>query len=188
MEDPGWSGLWPKALLGVIPVLGVARVRRTPGIEGLRSLFVSYLAAIVLFAIPLPFVANGEQSGNTTAICLVVVLAVGAAGIAAAHMFRRRPLDVSSPAALADAYRSNFFAKLAFADCVVLVGFTLTFLSVNYVVYVVGVAVALVAFAIAAPNRTDVTRRQEELRVAGSPLDLLHVLQTEPWRRRGFRS
>jgi hypothetical protein len=187
MEDPGWSGIWPKAVLGAIPTLGLARGRRTLGIEGLRAVFVSYPAAVVLIGIPLAFVAPRRQSTETTAICLGAVLAVGVVGIVAAVMFRRRRLDVSSPATLADTYRSNFFAKLAFADCVVVVAFTLTFLSGNSVVYLVGVAIALAVFAVAAPTRTDVIRRQDELRVAGNRLDLLQVLETEPWNRRGFR-
>jgi hypothetical protein len=187
MEDPGWSGIWRKALVGLIP-FGLGRVHRAPGIATLRSVFVSYVAAVLLFGIPLAFVTPRSQSGDTTTICLVAVIVAGAVGIGAAHMFRGRPLDVSSAVALADAYRSNFFLKLAFAEFIALVGFTLTFVSGSYVVYPIAVALSLVAFAVAAPTRSDVTDRQDEIRRAGSPLDLLQVLQTEPWKTRGSRS
>jgi hypothetical protein len=42
---------------------------------------------------------------------------------------------VSTPAAPTDTDRSNFFAKVAFADVIALVDFTLTFVSGAYIVY-----------------------------------------------------
>ncbi len=188
MNDPGWSGVWPSALWGFIPMIGLHRVRRARGIESLRSIFVSYIAGVVLFGIPLAFVARHSSSDATTTACIGAVFVAGVVSIAAVTMFQRRPLDASSPARLADTYRSNFFLKLAFAEFIALVGFTLTFVSGRFVVYPVAVALSLVAFAVAAPTRADITRRQHEIGVSGSPLDLLQVLQTEPWKRRGFRS
>lgn len=188
MDDPGWSGVWPSALWGLIPMIGLHHVRRTRGIEPLRATFVAYMAGVVLFAIPLAFVALHHASGATTTACVGAVLVAGVVCIAAITMFQRRPLDASSPATLADTFRSNFFLKLALAEFIALVGFTLTFVSGRFVVYPVAVALSLVAFAVAAPTRADITRRQHEIGVSGSPLDLLQVLQTEPWKRRGFRS
>jgi hypothetical protein len=48
-----------------------------------------------------------------------------------------------------DTYRSNFFAKVAFADVIAVVDFTLTFVSGAYIVYPSGIVVALVAVTIA---------------------------------------
>src|ERR1700730_12768968 len=188
MNDPGWSGVWPSALWGFIPMIGLHRVRRGRGIEPLRSVFVSYMTGVVLFGVPLAFVALHHGSSATTTVCIGAVLAAGVMSIAAINMFQRRPRDVSSPATLADTYRSNFFLKVAFAEFIALVGFTLTFVSGSYVLYPIAVALSLLAFAVAAPTRADVTGRQDEIRLVGSSLDLLQVLQTEPWRRRGFRS
>jgi hypothetical protein len=192
VSDPGWSGVWRDAARGLIPGFGARRTQRVPGIRAMRSVFVSFVVAGVLYGVILAFIDLGKSTGSPSSTqCIAIVCGIGIGSIGAVALFRNRPLDVSSADALASSYRRNLFLKVTFAQVPGLTAFALTFLSASHAVYPVGLAWSLLAFALGAPTRADVERRQSQIRVSGSPLDLLEALrkvaprpQRQAWPRK----
>jgi hypothetical protein len=186
VNDPGWSGVWRDAIWGLIPGFAARRARRVPGIRGMGSVFVSFVVAGVLYGVILAFIDLGRPNGGPSSeLCIAIVCGIGVASIGAVSVLRKRPLDASSAEMVASAYRKNLFLKVAFAQVPSLSAFVLTFLSVRHAVYWVGLAWSFLAFAVGAPTRADVERRQNEIRLSRSPLDLLDALQSVPSTRPG---
>ena len=183
-EDPGWwpslRGLWRHWLLLVGSVMRVgARRVETNGLIVLRSVFLSVVAALLLFVVPLSFV--GPWDGGDERWVPWAVVVIGIASLAYVARIRRRPLLTTSPETLARYYRALFFIGVGVAADAALLGFVGVFLGESLWIYLVGLAFGLVGLWMIAPTRSDIERRQREITPAGSPLSLLDALNSVPW-------
>jgi hypothetical protein len=118
-EDPGWRpslrGLWWYA----IPILGSlmrvrARRREPNGLVTLRSAFLGLVAPLFFFLVAFGFIEPWD-GGNERWVPWVVVV-FGIVSLAWIGRIRRRPLQASSPEALARSYRAWFFIGIGIAE------------------------------------------------------------------------
>jgi O-antigen/teichoic acid export membrane protein len=183
-EDPGWRsplrGLWRHwiALFGYVMRVR-ARRAETNGLIVLRSVFLVLVAALLLFVVPLSFIAPWDGGDEGWVPWAVVV--IGVASLAYVAWIRRRPLPTNSPEALARSYRALFFIGVGVASAAALWGFVGVFVGGTAWIYLVGLAFGLVGLWMIAPTRSDIERRQREITAAGSPLSLLDALISVPW-------
>ena len=96
--------------------------------------------------------------------------------VIAAEVVGRRPLDCSTPAALAGSYRTRFFVRLALGEASALIGFVALFVVDSPVPYFVGAVFTAIAFARLAPTRAHLAADQAALRRRGCNLDLVATL------------
>src|SRR5262249_49114381 len=90
-----------------------------------------------------------------------------------------RPLNCSTPTALAFGYRTRFFLRMAFAQSVALFGFVFAFTAAPSWIYYVGAAFALYRIWVtAAPTRAALARDQQRLSESGCRLSLVRALRT----------
>ena len=173
---PGWH-FTPRALL---PFQLQRRLRRTgedPLIE-LRNTYVSFPLSLVVFGLVLPLILpfRGAHSG------IVWLIASGVLAVANLTVLTRfeRSLPCDSEAALAAAYRSRFFLRIAFADTTAVVGFVGAFSGTGSWVYYAAVLMALPALLRAAPTRSALVRDQDELTARGCNLSLVAAIRRTP--------
>jgi hypothetical protein len=108
------------------------------------------------------------------ALCLVgVALLIG-------ERLIERPLDCTTPARLAAAYRSRFFLRLAYAHAAALFGFVGFLLTDRGWLYPLGAAFALIGYLRLAPTHAKLTKDQALLSQSGCALDLIEVLGRTP--------
>jgi hypothetical protein len=69
--------------------------------------------------------------------------------------------------------------KIAFAEWSALLAFAFFVVASRWWLYAIGWAFSLAGFVVAAPGRGDIQHRQEQLRAAGSDIDLLSALRSE---------
>lgn len=175
--DPGWR----RSLLALIPGYGlVLSLRgggtRTDGLVMLRSVFVSFTGAIVMFAVVLVFLfplGPVEAAGAMPS----VVVGYGVISLGLARALGRHRLDCASETALASTYRSRFFLRIAVAEAAALLGFTGAFIQERLWIYLVGAAFALVGFALTAPSAGNLRKEQDALNRAGCSLSLAATLR-----------
>ena len=92
-----------------------------------------------------------------------------------------RLLDCTSLITLARSYRTRFFLRIAFAQCVALFGFVFAFIGGPKWVYDAGAAFSLVRFWTGiAPTRSAVADEQRNLEARGCALSLVAALRTTP--------
>jgi hypothetical protein len=158
-EEPGWrrSLRAPRTALG-----------------RLRLLFVVMAAPLAAFALP-AFLLVGD-GGGSAAWFAWIVLADGVASLALIRWFRSRPLDRSSPLALARSYRSRMVVGVALSEDVALTGFVGAILTGEPMVWPLGLGLAAVGLAWVAPTSYDLARRQAQLDGAGASVSLLDAL------------
>lgn len=145
----------------------------------MRFVFVNFAAAPVYFLLVLLFLipAGGGSVASSALIAAVGVLALAAQRVVVA----RRPLKLGSAGQLAISYRSRFFARVAFAQLPIFIGFVATFLVVvSPIPYLIALPFTCVAFALAAPTAARIARDQEWIRMQGSGLSLLAALDEPP--------
>jgi hypothetical protein len=131
-------------------------------------------APLVVFALPaFLLVRNGDAF---VAWFWWIVLADGVASLAVIRWFRSRPLDRSSPLALAGSYRSRMIVGVALSEDVALTGFVGAIITGEPLVWVLGLAIAAVGLAWVAPTSYDLARRQAQLDGAGSSVSLIGAL------------
>jgi F0F1-type ATP synthase membrane subunit c/vacuolar-type H+-ATPase subunit K len=175
-DDPGWPKDW-RVLVAVLPggmQYYMRKREESDGLVTLRTLTLAFSSSIVLFAVVLAFIA--PQSGE-----LMPWLALLVAGLAVSMIAVRvteKPLPCDSPTALAFAYRTRFFLRLAFAESVALLGFVFAFIGAGAWAYYVAAALALFRiWTSAAPTRRSLERDQERLRDDGCRLRLVAALR-----------
>jgi hypothetical protein len=106
-------------------------------------------------------------------------LAIGLISLGATARILGRQLDTSSGKALAGSYRVRMFIGIGSSEVAVLVAIITTFLFQDSLwLIVLGAALSLVGFWLAAPSKRNLARDQERLREQGSPLDLVTALNT----------
>lgn len=149
------------------------------GLGLLRLVFRAYGAAVAVMTAAV-VVLEATGAGRTGAVPAGAAgAAVAVVGVAALVGQRAvgRGLDCTSDESLAKAYRARFFVRLALADTPVLVGFAGYVLTWDPLVFVVGLAVAAVGFARAAPSDGNLQRDQDALAAAGCGRPLVPALQ-----------
>jgi hypothetical protein len=144
-------------------------------------LLVGLGAAIVLIGILLGVAdaagafKHRHASTSATVIAAVAIAAVGVVGQVLAKRMER-PLDGSSPDALAQSYRTRFFLWIGFGEFPTFVGILALVITGKWVLYPVGALFAFVTYARIAPTREHLDRDDAALRHAGSALSVRTVL------------
>jgi hypothetical protein len=170
-SDPGWGAV-------------VDRILRRPGPRGRdgltvhRLVFLAQLTAGLALLYVLTVVV--ERVGRPTPERAVLMAALGVYAVGVALLMRRRTLDPSSAAALADAYRANFFLAFALIEAALLTSFVFVFVLDALWPYLVCLPFWLIAMLLIAPGRRDLARRQQELTASGSPLSITESLMGNP--------
>ncbi|MGH2724531.1 MAG: hypothetical protein ACRDI0_09775 [Actinomycetota bacterium] len=184
-DDPGWGpALRRTPLLVLIPFLHLraAKLGAKRGLDGLtvlRMLFLYFVSALLLFLVVLAFIAE-PFGGDVPPWMLLAFGAVLLLSVGGALWARARPLDASGQEALAASYRTTFFVGLAFGESAALYGFVAVFLVGGLLPYLAGLAVSVIGFAIIAPTRSNIERRQAEIAAGGSSLSLAAALMRQP--------
>lgn len=147
------------------------------GISLLRVLFLAFLEASGLILLVLYFISSGESSGERLpSIWFLALIGYGLVSLILASRTLKRRLDTRSMETLAGSYRTNFFLGIAIAESAGLLGIVGVFLTGRLSSYLIGMAFALIGFAMMAPTRGNIERRQQEITAQGSPLSLGEAL------------
>lgn len=182
-DDPGW-GKPHEILLGLVPGVMARRAARSSSpLAMLRSVFSSFVLALVLYGVVLVFIdlggASDEPPGVSTGSAVAGVALIGVVLVALSARIGGAP-TCGTPAELVGRYRTRFFLRVACAEAAALVGFVASFLCENVVAYFVGMALALVGFAWLAPTRAHLQREDEHLRAINCPASLYAALSGRP--------
>jgi F0F1-type ATP synthase membrane subunit c/vacuolar-type H+-ATPase subunit K len=177
-DDPGWPGVM-SALVFLVPG-AVQRQARKPGTDGLvlmRQAVQGFSVTLVLIGVVVAFVQTRAGSPLPSAAILAAV-AIGSVVVA---RLAEKPLDCTSPTALAGSYRTRFFVQVALAESVAMVGFLFAFLGGPRWIYFAGAAFALVRFWTGiAPTRAVLARDQRALAAQGCGQSLIAALRGGP--------
>jgi drug/metabolite transporter (DMT)-like permease len=174
-----WRGL-PAVL---VPALAARRAAhgRVSTLRLVRTLFVTYLIAIVLIGgvvAVLTLASDRTSSASTGAVAGVAtaVAVIGAISVGCSRLVRP-DADCSSDQALATWYRRRFFLRIALSELAALIGFAGFILIWTGWIYPIGLAIALVGFAAAAPTDTHIERDDQRLRATACQRNLLSALK-----------
>jgi hypothetical protein len=163
-------------------------VRDADGLTKLRAHFLGFAFA------PLPIVsvvyfiaADFEPRG--VAVWTAATIAVGFLEVGLVVWSQRRftPLlrereATADPGKVADTYRRITMLGIALASASFLIGFVAAMSSESAGLIWLGLPFMATGLALCAPTAGNLARRQEELRVLGSPVDLVEAVKTTPWR------
>lgn len=163
MNDPGWK----LRLSGGTP----------DGLLVLRSMFLSFCAAIILIGIATVLIVGGADDGDLSPAFGVMLTAVAGFLAQTVATSLDRPLDCSSDQVLAGSYRTRFFLRLAFSEIAALVGFVLSILSGSVLPYFIGMLGTLAGFARLAPTAAHLEADQQVLTGQGCVLSLVAALR-----------
>ncbi len=181
-DDPGWGPAFGGLGWGLVPGLAIRRAQRSggDGLLVLRSLFLSFCAAVALVGVVVAILSAGEgMDGSADAGPVAIAVALAGVALLVASTWRR-PLDGTSEATLAESYRKRFFLRMAFAESAALLGFVGFILTGNPVVYVAGAVFTVLGFVLMAPTAANLARDQEALRASGSRHSLVSALRAPP--------
>jgi hypothetical protein len=173
-DDPGWRPNWKIFVPGLAPV--AMREAGARGLlAGLRSVFVSFCVALVLFGVVLLFLPPSDADDPLSdELAMGIVAAVGVVSLAVGLVVGR--LDGSSVEALKRSYNQRFFLRIATSELPGLVGFVLAFIAESHLPYFFSLLFVAVGFARAAPTTASIQRDQDQLNAAGSAADLRQAL------------
>jgi F0F1-type ATP synthase membrane subunit c/vacuolar-type H+-ATPase subunit K len=161
-DDPGW---------------GLRAGRRAP-VSVLRMILLVVLQALVLLLVVLAVLMPVRDPAVAVDPVVYALLGLSLAGPVGGMWTRRRPLQCAEPANLAGQYQTLFFVGLALSESAALFGFVAAFLADGYWPYLVGVALSGIGFALIAPTRVDIARRDEQLSMSGCPTSLRQALSS----------
>lgn len=170
-------------LLGIVfPPLAVRSAGQPSSASALgvlRQVLVSFGVALVLIGVVVAVLSAGDQpvDGPSSGIVAGVIIGYGVLSVVLPRMIEP-PLDCSSDAALAGAYRTRFFLRVAFADATALLGFVGFFLTGEAWLYPLGAAFTVVGFLRLAPTESNLETEQAELHLAGCARSLRAALTT----------
>ena len=180
--DPGWGFTWKSIPMMLVPQLAIRRAargaRRDPLIE-LRSLFLTFVAAIFLIGVVASILGDINKGSEQTGVSVAIAIAFGCASLLAQRVVPR-PLDCTSLESLAASYRTRFFLRLALSDSAALVGFMLDIALGPWWVYFVGAGFTFVGFAQLAPTVRHFVEDQESLSLRGCHRSLIAALRMPP--------
>jgi F0F1-type ATP synthase membrane subunit c/vacuolar-type H+-ATPase subunit K len=178
--DPGWQLSW-RSFVFFLPV-GSRRpgAHTTEPLLTLRSVFVNFCVALVVFGIAIALlVLFVDEPATRSLVWLSVVVVGGAASLGVTNMFEG-PLDCRSTDALRASYQRRFFTRMAVGESPALLGLVAAFAGGPWWSYYVGMVFALVNYAYAAPSARNLAADQARLTQRGGPLSLVEALRTTP--------
>jgi hypothetical protein len=147
------------------------------GLSLLRLLFLVFLESSgLILLVPYFIVSDESTEEHVPWIWFLALAGYGLVTLALVRSTRSRRLDTASLETLAGSYKNQFFLGIAFAESAGLVGFVGVFLTGRLSSYLVGLAFALIGFAMMAPTRRNIERRQQEIMARGSALSLGEAL------------
>jgi F0F1-type ATP synthase membrane subunit c/vacuolar-type H+-ATPase subunit K len=181
-RDPGWREAIRGAWLFIIPFGLTLRLKRmdrdgADGLVALRSIFLAFCSAIVLFALVLTFLNPPAPDLGPSVWVTLGLVGYGLVGIFIVTPRIERPLACDSDVVLAGTYRTRFFIRIAIAESVSLFGFVAVFLVGPAWVYYGAGAVTLMGFARYAPSAGNLIRDQAELLSRGCERPLIGALR-----------
>ncbi len=182
--DPGWRA----ALVSCVPIVGpyiAKRSRNSDGLVGLRMLFMSFTAALVLIGyVVLILETTAALSGGPVADqpAVIVVVVLGLASLSVRRV--ERPLPCGEGESLAKSYINRFFLRMAFAEAPALTGFVAYLLTGSGWQYPLGALFAAIGLWRLAPTKTHLAEDEERLREAGCARSLVAALRENPPRGR----
>jgi hypothetical protein len=150
------------------------------GVYGLRLLTATFAVTLGMFGVVIaatPNLANGPVFPWVPVVALIAIITVLPVRTTA------RPLDCSSPRALAVSYRTRFFLRVAFAVSPALCAFCIAYIGAPIWTYYATLAFSLFQLATAVlPTRASLARDQAKLDSAGCHLSLVDALNATPDR------
>jgi hypothetical protein len=178
-DDPGWTFRWSSILLVLVPQLAIRRLARgnTDPLVALRSLFLSFCAAIFAISIVALVLGDITKGSVPSGVAIVLVVVAGCISLLAQRYFSR-PLDCTSLGSLAASYRTRFFVRLALSDAAALVGFMFDIAVGPWWVYFIGAGFAVVGLWRLAPTRGHLAQDQASLSSTGCRWSLTEALRT----------
>jgi hypothetical protein len=163
LVDPGWK----PALPALIPLFGrVVASRRPPYVIVMRSLWFAFSSAIVWIGVVVVLLTSGTDPTGRAIIGFTAIAAVTVITVIGTMWARRRRACVDPYSNDAGAYRSYFFACIAFGELPALVGFAFALVQARSVAYFVGAGITMIAFALIAPTRRFMAAQGPTLRLA----------------------
>ncbi len=187
-EDPGWRSSLSGLVLflpGISLVLAQRRAGRTDGLVLIRTVYLSFVSALIAIAVVIAAILGIRPGGETSegeGAASALVMLVGVLCILGSRVIGNRPLDCRSEQALAESFRKSFFLSIALAELVALVAFAAAFVVDAGWLYLLGGAFSAVGFAWLAPTVAHLARRQDDLRRTGCTLSLRHSIGRLPFR------
>lgn len=179
-DDPGWQFSWKSIPMMFLPSLAMRRTARDPSrdpLVDLRSLFLTFCAAIFSIGIVVVILGDLTEGPERTGLSVAIVVAAGCASLLA-QQFLPRALDCTSAGSLASSYRTRFFLRMAFAESAALAGFVLYIALGPWWVYFIGAAFTAVGFVRLAPTRRHLMQDQDALSLSGCTRSLLEALRS----------
>ncbi len=179
-EDPGWGRFVPN-LLAIVPG-GLQYLNRRSGRTGidglvaLRRVFLAFPSTLVLVAFVAVSMASSFEPALPPLPVGAAVASYGGLALLGSRLLEK-PLDCASDQALAVAYRTRMFLRLAFAESAALLGFVGVTLTAEAWVFGVGIPFAVFGLLRAAPGRGNLERDQEALVLSGCGRSLLTTLR-----------
>jgi hypothetical protein len=186
-KDSGWRRSLVGVLLfmpGVSMLFAQRRAGRVHGLVLLRTVFLSFVSALILVGLVVFILdaTSGSVAAGAQELAVAVIVLVGVTGIVVSNLIERRPLDCESDQALAESYRKSFFLRIALAELAALVAFVAYFVAGGVWLYFLGGAFSAVGFARLAPTAGHLARYQEDLARAGCPRSLSGALRRLPFK------
>lgn len=178
-DDPGWRKAVAMLPGMMIPGVAIVRAQRTAGTDGLvvlRSLYLSFVTAIVLIGVVVLLIGDLSDGTSRPALGLGLVVVAAAVSVGAQAVVPGG-LDGSTDQSLGDSYRTRFFLRIALSEAIALVGFVVGLAVGPWWAYFVGGMLALVSLARIAPSRRNLAADQDALSLRGSTRSLVEVLR-----------
>jgi len=182
-EDPGWRPVF-RAMGRQWLSFGMSSRRRTREVRSggmlvpIRLIVLGVVMAVLLFVQMLTFIESRLAPDAGRAWVSWAVLAVGLIFVAALGVIRARPLDASSGERLLTTYKASLFIEIGLAEAPALLGLAVSLLVRARLPYLAGLGPSLAGFALLAPTRRDIERRQQQVDEQGSTLSLGRLLTT----------
>ena len=178
--DPGWRDAWAGVLWMPTMFLLQRRLRTStlPTLLLVRRVLVMFATAGLGFGAILAALGSRHTAWSSgSALRLGGVVLVGGLLLQlVARRFLTPPIPCGEPKAVAAAYRVRFFFRAVIANAIAYVGFTLSFITGRWWVYLFGLAAAAVGMGVAAPTRAAVEREWRDLVERGCEVNLLAAL------------
>lgn len=144
------------------------------GLWIISGAMVGGLAAFSVVVVVVPF-ENDEA--NSVSLMVVAVVFVAAAAIQLAFARFERPLDCSTPEALAGSYRTRLVLRLALAQIAGLFGVAVYVTGVPWWTLALGLLISGLGFLRAAPTNGSIEADQQRLQARGCPHLLSEALR-----------
>lgn len=164
--DPGWK-------------FSPSSTQRGNQLVALRWVFLAFVGTVLILGVSVaPIVGNKHPTGPIV-LPLTVIVAAGVASLIIQYVWQQR-LDCSSRPALAEAFRSRLFLRLALAQAPSLIALAMCIALGPWWVYYIGLAFSLVGMWKFGPTVANIRRDSEQLWQSGCTESLLGALADGP--------